>query len=274
MPNPDPFYGFTPQEIDDLRGAAGLLESPGFFIQVVNWLGVPIEGALKRLPEKIQGGLAQAIQTALEKALDITLYTLDPEAAGEASNWWHKLGVTATGIAGGFWGLPGVAVELPISTGIMLRSIADVARSEGEDLRSLEARLACLEVFALGGRSADDDASRSSYLLVRSMLAREVAASVEYLAERGLAEKGAPALIRLLVRIAERFGVQVNEKVAAEALPVVGAVGGGVVNLLFMNHFQDMARGHFTYRRLVRGHGEAAVEVAYERILDEARPQS
>jgi hypothetical protein len=33
----------------------------------------------------------------------------------------------------------------------MLRSIADIARSEGEDLSDPEAALSCVEVFALGG---------------------------------------------------------------------------------------------------------------------------
>jgi hypothetical protein len=38
-------------------------------------------------------------------------------------------------------------IELPVSTVIMLRSIADIARSEGEDL-SDPRRLPCVQVFA------------------------------------------------------------------------------------------------------------------------------
>ena len=44
-------------------------------------------------------------------------------------------------------------IELPVSTIIMLRSIADIARSEGEDLSDPESALSCVQVFALGGRS-------------------------------------------------------------------------------------------------------------------------
>ena len=43
--------------------------------------------------------------------------------------------VGASGAIGGAFGLASVAVELPISTTIMLRSIADIARSEGFDVR-------------------------------------------------------------------------------------------------------------------------------------------
>jgi hypothetical protein len=56
-----------------------------------------------------------------------------------------------SGALGGFWGLPGLLVELPVSTILMLRAIAAVARKEGEDLETAEARWACLEVFTLGG---------------------------------------------------------------------------------------------------------------------------
>lgn len=31
---------------------------------------------------------------------------------------------------------------------------------------------------------------------------------------------------------------------------MVGAFGGAVINTLFIDHFQDMGRGHFTVHRL------------------------
>ena len=45
-----------------------------------------------------------------------------------------------------------------------------------------------------------------------------------------------------------------------------GAAGGAAVNLIFINHFQDMARGHFTVRRLERKYGEEMIRSEYERI--------
>ncbi len=71
--------------------------------------------------------------------------------------------VLVSGAVGGFFGLPGLIIELPISTTLMLRSIADIARSEGEDLSSFDAHLACITVFALGGRSRDDNAAETAY---------------------------------------------------------------------------------------------------------------
>jgi len=85
-------------------------------------------------------------------------------------------------------------------------------------------------------------------------------------AERGMAEEGAPILIRLITAIASRFGIVVSEKVAAAAVPVVGALGGAAVNLIFMDHFQEMAHGHFAIRRLERIYGPDAVRAEYEAI--------
>ena len=177
--------------------------------------------------------------------------------------WMHKSMVVVSGAAGGAFGLPALALELPLSTVVMLRSIADVARSEGELIKTPEAQLQCLEVFALGGRDRRDDATETGYFAVRAALAKALAEAAEYIAERGLARETAPAVIRFITQVAVRFGVPVSEKVMAQSVPVVGAAGGAVINLLFIDHFQDVARGHFIVRRLERIHGPDTVKQAY-----------
>src|SRR5690606_39058927 len=113
-------------------------------------------------------------------------------------------GAAATGGVGGFFGLSGLAVELPISTTIMMRSIADIARSEGESLSDPQTRLACLEVFALGGRSKADDGAESGYYVVRTALARAISQAAEYAAGQVAVEKAAPpALMHLIALVAK-----------------------------------------------------------------------
>jgi hypothetical protein len=56
----------------------------------------------------------------------------------------------------------------------------------------------------------------------------------------------------------------VSERSAASALPVLGAVGGATVNMLFMNHFQRVALGHFAVRRLERQYGANVVRRLYD----------
>jgi hypothetical protein len=250
----------------DLRYAKGLLENPSLAARIADFVGAPIQIGLELLPDKISGAIASATNAALRSALRVAVATLNEREPAPARNLLHKVAVSTTGAVGGFFGLPALAVELPIATTVMLRSIADVARSEGESLETLDGRLACIQVFALGSARRSDDSADTGYFAVRATLARAIAEAAEYIAERGLAEQGAPAILRLIAQIATRFGATVSEKVAAQAIPVVGALGGAVVNLAFIDHFQDVARGHFIVRRLERAHGAAVVRREYERL--------
>jgi EcsC protein family len=155
-----------------------------------------------------------------------------------------------------------------VSTVIMLRSIAQIARSEGEDLSKPEAALSCVEVFALGGRAGSADASESGYFAVRGMIAKTVTEAARFVAERGVIKEGAPVLVLLkfVTQVAARFGLVVTQKVAAQTLPIVGALGGAAVNYAFIDHFQDVARGHFTVRRLERLYGKERIRSEYDSI--------
>jgi hypothetical protein len=176
----------------------------------------------------------------------------------------------ASGATGGALGLSSLPIEVPVSTIIMLRSILDIARSEGENLRNPEAVLACIEVFGLGGRTEADDAADMGYFVVRGLLARSVTEAARFIAERGVVEEGAPALVRLIAQVTTRFGVVITQKAAAQAIPVIGALGGAAVNYAFVEHFQAVARGHFTVRRLERSYGEDIVRATYERLSEQA----
>jgi hypothetical protein len=250
-------------DIKDLKSARTLLEDPGLAVKISHVLGTPIEKGFAMLPEKWETVVNDAARKSIEKALDVALWTMDPGHLRPSSNRWHKLVVGATGVAGGAFGLAALSIELPLSTTIMLRSIADIARSEGEDLRKPGSRIQCLQVLALGGRSGSDDAAETGYFAARTALARAVSDAAAHLARKGFTDKGAPVMVRFISQIASRFSIVVSEKMAAQAVPVMGAFGGAVLNTLFMDHFQNMGRGHFTIRRLERLHGQAEVRRVY-----------
>ena len=121
-------------------------------------------------------------------------------------------------------------------------------------------------MFALGSKSSVDDAAEGSYWAVRAALAKAVSEAATYLAEKTVIEESAPALLRLVTAIAGRFGVVVSEQAAAKAVPIIGAAGGATINVLFMAHFQDMARGHFIVRRLEAKYGTQLIREVYESI--------
>lgn len=226
-------------------------------------LGVSIEKGFRVLPEKFNTMVSRATQTALSKAIHAAVFTMRDKPGKKASNFSHKVAVATTGGISGLFGLGALIIELPISTTVMLRSIADVARSEGERVSEIESKIACLEVFALGGPKSSDDASESGYFMVRAALAQSVSKAAKYIAEKGLARESAPVIVRLITQIAERFSIRVSTKTAAQAIPAIGAIGGAFINWVFIKHFQKVARGHFIIRRLERKYGEDAVKKAY-----------
>ena len=252
----------------ELQAAKRLLENPGFAAKVTNLLGYPIERALAAMPDGVNEKLGKATRYALSRATNLALFTLRDAPNEAASNVLHKFGAAASGGLGGFFGIPALLIELPISTTIMLRSVADIARSHGESLSDPDSRATCIQVFAMGGPNKSDDASESGYYAVRIALAREVTAATEFLVEKTIAEESAPALVRFIALVAERFGIQVTQKAAAQLVPIVGAAGGLLINLAFINHFQSMARGHFTVRRLEREYGEDTIEAEYRTLPD------
>ena len=257
-------------DLDALRRAKAILETPGLAIRIADKAGMPIEALVRRLPSGAQEAVASATRTALGKSLEFALRTLDPGERGPPIDWFHRGVVIASGAAGGAMGLPGLALELPFSLTVMLRSIADHARAHGEDLSLVQARLECLTVFAYGAPAKGDDAADSAYFASRAVLARAVSQATEYVAGKGIAgalgEKSAPALAQLIAKVAQRLGVAVTDKAAAQLVPIAGAAGGAAINALFINHYQDIASAHFTVRRLERAHGVDAVRRAWDKL--------
>lgn len=246
--------------------AKTLLEQPGFAAKLSNYVGQPIERLIDTLPAGANDIVDKAVEKALKAALKLALSTLRGGERRFASNRLHKIGAAASGVAGGAFGLPALTIELPVSTAIMLRSIADVARSHGEDLATPEAQLACLSTFALGGPRKSDDGTESGYFAARAILARSVSEAASYLATQAAAAESAPILVKLIAQIAARFSIPVTTKVAAQTVPLIGGVGGGIINTLFIGHYQDMAFGHFAVRRLERDYGADAIRAEYQRI--------
>ena len=248
--------------------AIGLLEHPTLAARVADVIGNPIEHALAHLPDQWSAKIGAVTQSALSKCLNVSIKTLDlTHDQPSSSRGFHKALVATAGGLGGLGGFSTIALELPISTGVIFRSIADIARSHGEDVTSAECQLACLEVFALGGPSDQDDGAESGYFAIRLALAQALREATRHFTRGVMVKESAPVLTRLISLIAERFSVQLTEKVAAQLVPVLGALGGAAINTIFIDHFQRMAEGHFTIRRLERAYGERCILDHYTQQL-------
>ena len=261
-----PGAALTPAHRRDLAIAVDSLERLPFIARLADYAGQPVNAVTKLLPARVNLVLRHAIRGAIYKCLEVAVASLDKEDIQRPTEWGPKVMTGITGCVGGFFGPLALPVELPLTTTLMLRSIADIARAEGEDMSGLEAKLACLEVFALGGQSQSDKAD-VDYYAVRALLAKLTGEVTAYVLDRGAINASSPIIARLVGEIAGRFGLILSERVAAGAVPVIGAVGGAAVNMIFMDYFQRIAKGHFIVRRLERIYGTDVIQRLYREQL-------
>jgi EcsC protein family len=258
-----------------LAAAVRRLERPGFAGRLALLAGQPAALVARALPGPAAAVVARVAERALERALEVALFSLRDGrfAGGRLGAGWpggarvlHSALASASGAIGGAFGVAALGIELPVSTTIMLRAIAAIAQDEGEDLADPRTGLACLEVFALGGPKSDGEGADGGYFAVRALLARGLAEAADIVVDKSALRGGSAVAQRMLAPIASRFGAVVSEKVAAQAVAVVGAVGGAALNLAYIEHFQELARGHFTVRRLERAYGVEPVRAEYDRL--------
>ncbi|HEY1933291.1 MAG TPA: EcsC family protein [Acetobacteraceae bacterium] len=159
--------------------------------------------------------------------------------------------MSARGAIAGLIGLPGLSFDLPVTMATMLRSIAGIARSHGEDLTDPDTRRACIEVFTVAGLPRGDADVELSYWAARAALNH---------ATSGLTIQQAARIL----------SIALSEKLLTQTVPIAGAVTGGAASYMFLGYHQRIARLHFCVRQLERQSGDpAAVRAAlHETIVD------
>ncbi len=261
-------------ELAFIQEAADYLEAPSLLLQLTDLIGKPAELIMATLPKRLQIFAGKATHQALLQATKWAIHTLPrlDEARSPASIEYdsrrHTALAAGSGAVGGFFGLAGAAVEIPLTTTLMLRSIARIAADSGASLDDAETRLQCLLVFSLGSKPLE--AMDSAYLTTRVGLAMALSKASQWLTRATLQEaaaaaaKGtAPALARLVSMIAQRFETVVGQKLALQSLPLIGAATGALLNAAFTAHFNHLARYHFGILRLERMHGVETVQAVY-----------
>ncbi len=78
----------------------------------------------------------------------------------------------------------------------------------------------------------------------------------------------------MIARVAPRLSASMAQKLAAQTVPVLGAVAGATINYHFTRYYQEIARVHFGLLRLSQETGiprEALIE-ALEIRMNQLRP--
>lgn len=262
----------TRSELATLKDAYALLENPSLAVRLSSAVGMPVEAVTKELSKRAPQAVVKVVSKSTRKAIELVMqssvWSISDEQRVPASPRLHTAAAMTAGAVAGFFGLEALLVELPVTTGIMFRSIVDIARAEGESPRDPETILNCMQIFAMGSRLTDkDSAAETSYYGARLALSSAINDALKYVVSQGMGSVSAPVLVRFISVLAHRFGIVVTQKAMAQAIPVVGAIGGGLVNTIFISHFQDMARGHFSIRALERKHGDELVKDAYLQLM-------
>ena len=254
---------------EELKRAVSFLESESLTIKLLNYLGQPIEFGINKIPKKIKDKILPITGKALHYAAKGSIKTIGKGKSNKFSNYYHKAFTITTGGISGFFGPETLIFELPVSTLTIFRSIASIAKKNGEDLQDANTVAACIEVFALGGNNKSDDATDSSYYMVRAGTNKIIEKLSENVLGKSLTIETPQFLSKIITIVAPRYSVQVTEKLVAQSLPIIGAMTGAAINLIFITHFQNVAEGHFIVRRLERIYGKKTINDNYLKIKNE-----
>lgn len=217
----------------------------GVGIQVLNLIGGRAEGLLERLPAGVRGNLDGATERALRLAMRAAQGSRG--VVGDQPGWLNTAVTTAMGAAGGFGGLPSAMAELPVTTTVLLRTIQGVAAEHGFDPAAGNVQFDCIRVLASAGPLEDDDGSDLAFIGTRLTLT------------------GA-TLNGLIARVAPRLATVLGQKLAAQTVPVLGAVAGAATNYAYTSYYQEMAHVHFRLRRLA-----IDADTAHAELLEDLR---
>lgn len=253
---------FDEDEIAELRDVAKVYrEAGGAIVKLSNMLGSKIEGLLSNVPDDWHAAVAQATDVALRtsytvaaatQADDVSKSYLNGLLAKCSGERWHQVAASVSGALGGAGGFVTFAADLGATTTLILRSIQQIAAGYGEDIDDEVVRLQCLGVFGFGGPLTEDDGVETGLFGAR-------------LALRG---KSLEALLRVVV---PRLLPNVGAKAIAEAVPIVSAAVGAVLNPAFTSYYQTMAHVHFRLRRLERDHDPDQVRACFERVFAQVK---
>lgn len=259
------------QDLADLERAKALLEKDSAAVKLAAVFGEFAERIVQCFPRSYRRYIEDACLVGLEKSWDFSATTMSAPGFPSDPEDRHRQYAILSGAIGGV-GITTLFAELPVTTVIMMRAIADIAKSEGEDFRQFETRIACLQVFALGGGGNSvepvDETIRytTEYYASRNLLEQPLNESTRYIAKKGAAGMGAPFAVQIVAKIVARYQTWLAARTAAAAVPLAGAAMGAGINIVYLNYLQEKARGHFIVRRLERKYGADIVEQEYAAV--------
>lgn len=221
--------------------AARYRRANGPVISLVNRLGGSLEGQLAAVPQSVRTQIDRAVAAALERAHDLAA---QGRHAPDLGRQGPLAAAMLSGAAGGAGGLASSLAELPVTVTVILHAIRREAVAAGYDPEDAAIRAECLRVFGAGSPLATDDGVNTAFLSARLTLT-------------------GTAVQKVISAVAPRLGLAIGQKLAAQSIPVLGAITGAALNAAFLNWYREVAAVRFALLRLAERHGVEEVAGAF-----------
>ncbi|MDQ2065832.1 EcsC family protein [Xinfangfangia sp. CPCC 101601] len=219
----------------------------GPVVTLMTKLGSSFERQLSALPKGLRDRVGRLTETALSGAWLVA--DRGARALPQPGRRVTTLAVLASGAAGGAGGLATSLAEVPVTVTVILHAIRAEAIAAGFDPNAPEIRAECLQVFSAGSPLSGDDGIDTSFLSARLSLT-------------------GPAVQQLIQQVAPKLAAALSQKLAAQAVPVLGAATGAALNAAYLGYYRELAAVRFALLHLSQDYGTAEVLEAFQRAAN------
>ncbi len=214
-----------------------------------------VEARLVQLPPGTRATVESLAARLLESAYDVAGKAGTATGGrADAARQVTMAAVIASGAAGGAGGITTALAELPFTVTAILHAIRAEARRAGFDPDDPWIRAEALRTFGTGHPASEEGGIDTGFLSARLALS-------------------GPALQRLIATVAPKLAAALSQKLAAQSVPVLGALSGAALNAAFLGHYREAAAIRFALMRLAQAHGAGPVLAAFDAALATLTPR-
>jgi hypothetical protein len=230
-------------------------QEPSLLSKVMGTAGAPLAFIVNKLiPHKaIEGALIGVDWIAKQRLNRDADYDFSDLAAcdrkARAVRRTTAIGATAEGGLAGFFGITGMAADIPAVTLAALLTIRQVGFQYGFTNDNDAERLFVFSVLSAAG--ANSQAEKNEALLTGALLRTTLNQTWKAMASKAATEKVSAESVLIAVKgLAKQLGVNITKRKALAAIPVIGAAVGATTNLWFINDVGEAAQRCYQERWL------------------------
>ncbi|MDE6822352.1 EcsC family protein [Bacteroides acidifaciens] len=241
---------------------------PSVVSKAVGYMTKPIVLVANRIiPQKAIQGALTASNTLAKLITDeqdiirnakvnsiIELKTKDLQLSDKLADEVHNWALAGLGLEGGvtgFFGLPGMFVDIPMVVTIALRTIHKIGICYGYKALTLEDTQFVYSIMSVAGSNSMQE-KNMALVTLKQLNVILVKQSWKKMAEKATVNKYCSEAILITIKsLAKQLGINITKRKAIQAIPLIGAGVGATMNIAFINDICLAARRSFQERWLI-----------------------